>query len=290
MSTIDAPPMRDNRTAAVSLAEQGFTILPCVPGGKAPIKDLSLGMEHGFHDASCDPGLTYSRWTARPTCNIGMVTGMINGIAVVDIDHDAGADEADYPVDWAKTKVVITPHGAHLYYLITGPQRSFKEVAGIGLKSDGGYVIAPPSFTDNRYELFRDRPLRPLPADWLDRFRPEEVERRQPPRVQRRLAEQRQQRRQGRYRHIHDMHAYVSAGLENEAGYVETAREGERNNQLYVAAFAMGQIVTTAWLSESLVTARLSTAARRAGLGDREISLTIRSGLAAGSFFPRSFD
>lgn len=280
---LPAPPMRDNRTAAVSLAEQGYTILPCLPGEKRPVGRL---VPHGFHDASKDPAVVDRWWSVDPTFNIGIVTGLINGFVVADVDHDAGADEDDYPMDWAKTKVVITPHGAHLYYLITGPQQSYREVAGIGLKSDGGYVIAPPSFTDNSYELFRDRPLQPLPVEWLDRFAPAEVERRQPAKVRERLARQ----RQGPRRPIRcSVRKYVDAALVDEVRYVERAKEGERNNELYVATVALGQIVATGWLSEGQVYDHLGGAARKVGLGDREIMVTIRSGLAAGSYLPRSF-
>lgn len=265
------------------MAEKGLYVLPCAPGDKVPIGRL---VPHGFRNASNNPATVDRWWHQAPAMNIGLVTGQVNGLAVVDVDHDAKAEEDDYPTTWNQTMVVNTPHGAHLYHVIDGPQRSYNEVAGIGIKADGGYVIAPPSFVDLDYYVLRERPLASLPAAWLDRFRREKVMERQPPKVRERLEE----RGYGKpVRILCSTRMWADAALRYEVAYVERAQVGERQVQLNVAAFILGQITATGWLSEEQVYVGLSRAARAVGLEDKEAMSTIRCGLNAGSYFPRHF-
>lgn len=273
------------QAAAIDLAEQGVAVLPCHPGGKAPLGRL---VHNGVKDSTSDVSTVARWWSDEPRANIGMATGVVNGVAVVDVDFDAGADEGDFPPSWNKTRVVRTPHGVHLYYAVDAPQRCYREVAGIGLKADGGYVIVPPSVTDHVYELYKGCPPISLPTEWMARFSPPKVLETLPHPVRERV--ERRGLVGGKVVHIRSsVLGYVHAALRNECGYVLAAPVGERNNELNVAAFALGQLVDTGWLPEGLVYVRLSDAARRVGLDEREARATIRSGINAGSCVPRTF-
>src|SRR6266699_1012702 len=76
--------------------------------------------------------------------------------------------------------------------------------------------------------------------------------------------------------------------LDEELWQLSKARNGNRNEQLNKAAFALGQICAGGLLSETEVTNRLATIARQIGLSDQEITPTISSGLTAGKQQPRT--
>lgn len=79
--------------------------------------------------------------------NIGIVTGSISGIAVVDLDTPEAVQIAK-DLELQDTPVVKTGKGYHLYYQYRAGIRNFQkrdDLPGIDLRGDGGYVVAPPS-------------------------------------------------------------------------------------------------------------------------------------------------
>ena len=62
---------------------------------------------------------------------------------------------------------------------------------------------------------------------------------------------------------------------------------GERNNGLNRAAYSLGRLVAGGEVATELVYGELLAAALATGLGHREASRTIRSGLRAGATRPR---
>lgn len=80
---------------------------------------------------------------------------------------------------------------------------------------------------------------------------------------------------------------YAASALEQEAQRVIDAAPGSRNHALNRAAFSLGQLVAGGALAADDVQDALAHAGRQAGLDDREIPLTIASGLAAGAEQPR---
>lgn len=80
---------------------------------------------------------------------------------------------------------------------------------------------------------------------------------------------------------------YATAALNAEADLVRSAAEGTRNTTLNRAAFNLGQLVAGGLLERAVVEAELFSAAGTAGLPEREVAATIRSGLEAGIKNPR---
>jgi hypothetical protein len=80
---------------------------------------------------------------------------------------------------------------------------------------------------------------------------------------------------------------YARVALERETGRVRTAGPGTRNSTLNRAAFRLGQLVATGALDRAAVELGLTGAALAAGLEEREVERTIRSGLEAGLAHPR---
>lgn len=114
--------------------------------------------------------------------NIGIVTGAISGIAVVDFDTPEAvkfAKEKAFP----STPLVKTGKGYHAYCKYQEGIRNFQkrdDLPGIDLRAEGGFVVAPPSIheTGKQYEWIKGRSLEDLPlADlpkWLLAEKPED--------------------------------------------------------------------------------------------------------------------
>jgi hypothetical protein len=140
--------------AALRLAQRGLSVFPCQPGGKAP------ACPHGCKDATTDPGAIETHWRRVPTYNIGVATGRVSGIIVVDVDNDDAEVEikkleAEYSALPA-TVEAITARGRHLFFKQPACEvhnSAGKIAPGVDVRGDGGYVIAPPSVhpTGKRY-------------------------------------------------------------------------------------------------------------------------------------------
>ena len=66
--------------AALAYAERGCHVFPCVPGAKRPL------VGGGFKAATLDPEQIRRWWTEHPDANIGIATGSISNLVVIDID------------------------------------------------------------------------------------------------------------------------------------------------------------------------------------------------------------
>jgi hypothetical protein len=91
-------------------------------------------------------------WQRWPGANLGVVTGAVSGLVVVDLDPRAGGDEELARLEARHGTLPDTVEcltgggGLHLYFRHPGvsvPSRPF--VPGIDVKGDGGLVVAPPS-------------------------------------------------------------------------------------------------------------------------------------------------
>jgi hypothetical protein len=77
------------------------------------------------------------------------------------------------------------------------------------------------------------------------------------------------------------------ATLERGVNRVRTTAPGTRNATLNLVAFRLGRLIATRALDRRTVEVALTGAALAAGLGEREVERTIRSGLEAGLSHPR---
>src|SRR5262245_2554003 len=66
--------------AALGYAARGLPVFPCKRADKSPLT------RHGFNDASTDPEQIREWWTQWPNAMIGMPTGAVSGIDVLDLD------------------------------------------------------------------------------------------------------------------------------------------------------------------------------------------------------------
>ena len=157
------------REAALAYTRRGWSVIPLRPADKRPLLD---SWERFQHEAAT-PAQVAEWWRRWPRANVGIVTGAVSGLVVLDVDGEAGR-EALRGKELPPTPVVETGRGWHYYFAHPGGDvRTCKPASGLDLKADGGYVVAPPSLhpSGRRYRWTdglspRDAPLAPLPA-WL---------------------------------------------------------------------------------------------------------------------------
>jgi hypothetical protein len=129
--------------AALEYAANRLPVFPCLPRGKEP------AVPKGFYAATTNPE-TIKRCWRIPDRNIGIPTGIVSGVWVLDIDGDEGeaslcdlkAKHGKLPATWIST----TGRGRHIWFRYTAIPSSTGRIApGLDVKADGGYVVAPPS-------------------------------------------------------------------------------------------------------------------------------------------------
>ena len=287
--------MTDTTTLSVALdyAAQGRPVFPCHtptgPGCSCCRPDCSSPGKHprtrrGLHDASTDPRTVINWWNRWPDANVGVVTGRPSGLVVVDVDPDHGGIDS--------MRALVSEHGrlpdgprvrtgsGGWHVLFEAPDQPLRNSAGrlgagVDVRADGGYVIAPPSrhVAGGQYRWIRGGTPPELP-DWLTRLidppAPEPAQRSREP--------------------IHLPNAldrWAQAAVRGEIDRVRYAPVGSRNHALNRAAFALGQIAGTGALDADAIASHLHHAATSAGLGEYEATRTIRSGLNAGLGRPR---
>lgn len=147
---------------AAAYRAAGFSLVPVRPGRKSP--PLLDWTEFESRHPSYEEIKEW--WALWPEANIAIVTGTISNLSVIDVDEASGGVKSlqQKGYTFPETRVHKTPAGYHLLYehnaaLHTGA--GF--LKGVDCRSDGGYIIAPPSRSEKgHYRVFKDRPIIPL--------------------------------------------------------------------------------------------------------------------------------
>lgn len=146
---------------ALKYQRLGMSVIPLKPGEKTPL----LPSWKEYQNRRPTEAEILAWWTKCPNANVGIVTGLISGVAVVDLDGPEGLKQAESL--GLKSRVSsITGRGKHLWYrtesVISNAVRTYP---GIDIRGDGGYVVAPPSLHPNgqRYRFVNALQLGTLP-------------------------------------------------------------------------------------------------------------------------------
>jgi len=158
---------------ALGYLNKGFPVIPINPKNKKPI----ISWKEYQNRLSTEDEIR-GWWEQYPNAMIGVVTGSLSGLCVVDIDRYAEdydePTELKYFPEGLITPTCQTPRGgSHLYF--RHPQDinltvNARALPGIDFRGQGGYIVAPPSKngTGKGYKWaegmsFDDVPLAPLP-------------------------------------------------------------------------------------------------------------------------------
>jgi hypothetical protein len=164
--------MQRHLRAALALATRGMHVFPCGVRAKTPVT------ARGCLDATIDRQTIERWWHDNPDYNIGLRTGQVSNVFVIDVDGvDAEAAlrklEAEHGAVPA-TVETITGRGRHIwlkYPAGTTVCNSVGKIApGVDTRGDNAYVLTPPSVhpSGRRYAWSVDSANKIAAApDWL---------------------------------------------------------------------------------------------------------------------------
>lgn len=149
--------------AALHLLRCRFSVIPL----SSPTDDFPLTLVG--HDDGKTPLLPWKRfqdvlpsedeiirsWRKWPSANIAIVTGLVSGIVVLDVDGPQGEETLAKCPPLPPTWTARTGNGYHYYFAYIDGARTFtRGLPGIDGRGDGGCIVAPPSLHANgrRYE------------------------------------------------------------------------------------------------------------------------------------------
>jgi putative DNA primase/helicase len=259
----------------------------------------------GLYKATTDQQQIRARWARWPNALIGIRTGAASGIFAIDPDVPKRPADPNGIAAWNElvqhnclpaTRTHVTPTGGvhvlfrwHADHPVTNKSGALP--AGIDVRGEGGYIIAPPSMlSDGRQYAVASEALDIAEApEWLyELLFPASGERERDWREGASGDAHRASSAEG----LSESHKqYASAALERECAAVAQARPGTRNEVLNRAAFSLGTLVGAGALDEATVRNALLAAASACGLmhddGEASVRATIDSGLSSGICNPR---
>ena len=279
--------------AALHYAARGLAVFPVPPGSKKSHKSEkhSNGRKWGMTRDAEEIRRDFTQW---PDAGIGIPTGAVNNIVVVETDTKAGGHKHDgEPAlreletrhgPLPETSQAISPSGSvHRYFQHPGDGIKIKSSQselgpGIDVKGDGGMVVAPPTVRhDGAYRWLNRNPITPMPA-WLIELTQEKPRPYRSPIYVASIGG-------GRYGQI---------ALRAEIDALRSAIDGGRNAALNLASFNLHQLVAGGDLDAVEVERELIRACEINGLmadrengGPQRVLATIKSGARAGLQHPR---
>ncbi|WP_299351572.1 DUF3987 domain-containing protein [uncultured Shimia sp.] len=144
-----------NHDLARRLASAGLPVFPCRAADAGKAKAKSPLTSNGFKAASTDAEQIDRWWQAKPEAVVGMPTGAVSGISVLDGDIDRLTGEAVGESQLeslglltpSEVKVRTQSMGIQLLFAhVDGAKTSSHQVAShVDTRGDGGYIIAPGS-------------------------------------------------------------------------------------------------------------------------------------------------
>lgn len=158
--------MNECLEAAIKYATKyHWAVFPVSPQTKKPLTP------HGCKDAKKSVGPIRAWWKKWPTASVGIATGSISGLIVIDedLDEDKGLDGVAEVSIWERAhgelpetaRVITGRGGSHLYYSYAGDDIKNRTgvLEGVDVRGEGGYVVAPPSIHPNGTEyVWEDDP------------------------------------------------------------------------------------------------------------------------------------
>jgi hypothetical protein len=132
---------------AITLTRLGWGVIPLAPCSKHPLLKWRALQHRKLTEREI-----VEIFEQTPDANLGVVTGRVSHLLVLDADAPDVMKKFGVPV----TPIAETARGRHYYFTYPGtPVRSATGLAdGLDLKADGGYVVSPPSVhpTGKSYE------------------------------------------------------------------------------------------------------------------------------------------
>jgi hypothetical protein len=153
--------------AALAYCRKGLPVIPLQPRDKRPLIEWAE-----YQTATATESEVSDWWKKWPDANIGIVTGKISDIIVLDVDGEPGIKTLKQERLQIPPTLTARTGGGGFHYVFKHPGgeiRNFcRKLPSLDLRGDGGYVVAPPSVhnSGNVYEWILKEPPAPVP-EWL---------------------------------------------------------------------------------------------------------------------------
>lgn len=129
--------------AALKYMRRGWSVVPIGEKTKSPLVKWEK-----YQTQRATEQKIKEWWIQNPSANVGIITGKISNLIVVDVDTEAGALSLKPYLNNIVTLTASTPRGGkHLYFRHSGQIISniVGLFEGVDVRGDGGLVVAPPS-------------------------------------------------------------------------------------------------------------------------------------------------
>jgi len=127
------------QAALVYARDYGWSVIP-MGGDKKPL----VGWKR-YQTEIADEQTIRGWYRDNPTAGVGVVTGRVSGLWVVDWDTPEGR-QALASLNLPVVPTVTTKKGEHRYFALPKEMRNTaRHVPGLDTRGEGGYVVAPPS-------------------------------------------------------------------------------------------------------------------------------------------------
>src|SRR5690625_285247 len=164
---LDVPPSKpdSNLNAAIAYSQMlGWNIFPLHYKSKTPIT------QNGFHAATNDEKQIKTWWELYPDAGIGLPTGEINNISVLDVDPRNGGDIS---IDRLLDEYGELPHtvecltgggGNHIYFNYDKriSKSKLDNYPGLDIQQNGKYVVIPQSTHPNGKKYLWEESSKPV--------------------------------------------------------------------------------------------------------------------------------
>lgn len=151
--------------------DQGWSILPVKPSEKRPYMTNWLQYQH----TRATKEMADSWFTSLTGAGVGMVTGRISGVVVLDIESYCSIPIDELLRRYPTQMISRTGTGGyHLFYLYPNGVSKIANRVGIfegaDIRADGGFIVLPPTRHPNGklYEWIKKGPLGVFPKALLD--------------------------------------------------------------------------------------------------------------------------
>jgi hypothetical protein len=153
----------------------------CPKGKACPDAGKHPRTRHGVHAATTDPQ-KIQQWEWE-SANIGIATGLESGLLVLDNDPREGGNKTlidlEDKLDWLPQELMVQTGGGGWHYYVQHPGADVQLLGSLGpgldVKSEGGYVVAPPSEhkSGTAYKWLsspEEKSPPDLPEEWLSQL------------------------------------------------------------------------------------------------------------------------
>jgi len=144
--------------AALWYVRQGYSVIPLQPRRKKPLIEWRQ-----YQEERAMAEQVKAWWQKWPNANVGIVTGEVSGVIVLDVDGPEGEATLRKEKLHIPATVIAKTGGGGWHYLFKHPGFPCHNFAGktgktilphVDFRGDGGYIVAPPSLHEsgNCYE------------------------------------------------------------------------------------------------------------------------------------------